>query len=433
MNLSFYFSRIGRREIDKVRENLDEKIANLSRLVKQNKYTSPESFLSCPHDRDLSIDTENFRKKYSQKNLKTVFLVGIGGAVLGTKAIYDGMFRRGVEANKNQPKFFFFDSTGSLDQDSLEEHTISITRPEEFLVMVISKSGTTLETLMNADLVIGGLQSKFGNISSRLVLLTEENSRLWSEGFSRGVAVYPLRSTIPDRFSIFSATALYPLSLLPFNIGIFLRSAESIRNKYLKNTVSNDAIISAAVLNINFKAGIKILDSFFFVPQLESLGKWSRQLGAESLGKEEILSGRKTHVGFTPTVSIGTADLHSMLQLYLAGPKERFTQFVSVKKIPTSVIKDTGVFGELDDDLENRRESTVTQQIYKSVRESYVKGELPFSEIVLDGISEMEIAKYMMFKMMETLYLGYLWDINVFSQPNVEEYKARTHRSLGRA
>ncbi|PIQ66823.1 MAG: hypothetical protein COV95_02045, partial [Candidatus Zambryskibacteria bacterium CG11_big_fil_rev_8_21_14_0_20_40_24] len=150
----------------------------------------------------------------------------------------------------------------------------------------------------------------------------------------------------------------------------------------------------------------------------------------ESLGKEEKNSGQKIANGFTPTVSVGTTDLHSMLQLYLAGPKETFTQFVFVNENNKTALHNSKILGKLDDNFVGKTPDEISRVIFESVKKSYTDKNLPFAEITFEKLKEREIGAYMAFKMVETVMLGALWNIDVFNQPNVEEYKERARKIL---
>ena len=131
---------------------------------------------------------------------------------------------------------------------------------------------------------------------------------------------------------------------------------------------------------------------FLFNPELESLGKWWRQLVAESLGKD----GK----GILPIVSIGTNDLHSTLQLYLDGPKNIYTTFVSAKPLPK-----------------------IVDAILEGVKISYTNHGLPFRHIELGKLDAYDLGVFMQTQMNEVIALAKLMGVDAFNQPAVEEYK----------
>ena len=416
--------KLSEQRISDARDNLKKTLDFLQKGADDKKYSSPYSFLAPLRDKEIFEEVVALSEEKRGKNLKIVFLAGIGGANLAAKASlnalgYDGGIR-----------IIFFDTLSAVMPETFKKEISNIDNADEFLALIVSKSGETIETITNAQLITSLLEEKFGDISSRVVFITQKDTRLWKEGENYGASLLSVPESVSDRFSAFLPTALFPLSLLGFDIKEFIDGAENTARECVENTNSNPAIISASVLNRQYESGVKILNLFFFHPNLEDIGKWSRQLEAESLGKEEKNSGQKIANGFTPTVSVGTTDLHSMLQLYLAGPKETFTQFVFVNENNKTALHNSKILGKLDDNFVGKTPDEISRVIFESVKKSYTDKNLPFAEITFEKLKEREIGAYMAFKMVETVMLGALWNIDVFNQPNVEEYKERARKIL---
>ena len=189
-------------------------------------------------------------------------------------------------------------------------------------------------------------------------------------------------------------------------------------------------MVSAAVLFENFRMGKTINDNFIFHPELESLGKWHRQLMAESLGKGTEGEGGTVRVGITPTVSLGSIDLHSLGQLYVAGPRDKFTTFVWSASQDRSGVSTERVFPALAPEVKGKSFAEIMRAIYEGVKKTYIREGLPFVEIVLKDTSPYSLGEFMQFKMIETMFLGRLLDVNPFDQPNVESYKVETKKLL---
>jgi len=184
------------------------------------------------------------------------------------------------------------------------------------------------------------------------------------------------------------------------------------------------------MLELQHEHGFTINDNFFFHPELESVGKWYRQLMGESVGKEQSLTGEVVHAGITPTVSLGSTDLHSVGQLYLGGPKDKLTTFVSSKQTASLSVPDERVFPNLVPMITGRSAADIMAAILQGVKIAYQKADLPFMEVVLDSLDEESIGAYLQFKMLEMMYLGQLLSVNSFDQPNVESYKVETKQIL---
>ena len=174
----------------------------------------------------------------------------------------------------------------------------------------------------------------------------------------------------------------------------------------------------------NWKNDKIIHDTFLFEPDLEGFGKWYRQLTGESIGK----MGK----GITPTVSVGTTDLHSVAQLYFDGPKDKFTTFVSVADHGKDfIIKSKENIDELVPHISGKSFGKVLAAILTAVKATYQKQQLPFVSIELPELSEETLGALLQVKMMEMMYLGKLMGVNPFDNPGVEGYKEETRKLLG--
>jgi glucose-6-phosphate isomerase len=144
---------------------------------------------------------------------------------------------------------------------------------------------------------------------------------------------------------------------------------------------------------------------------------------AESTGK------RKTRC-ITPTVSIGSTDLHSMAQLYLGGPDDKFTNFVITHFNNTTKVPLYPEYNALVPNLQEKELNHIMHAIVEGVKIAYKKEKRPFTETRLDGKSAKAIGAFMQLKMIETILLARLLDVNPFDQPAVELYKKETKRLL---
>jgi len=151
---------------------------------------------------------------------------------------------------------------------------------------------------------------------------------------------------------------------------------------------------------------------------------------AESLGKEKDSAGKIVHMGFTPTVSIGSTDLHSIAQLTFGGPQDKYTNLITIKNSKDIAIPHDARFAFLDANIANKTAGEIMAAIYGGVKAAYEKAQLPFSEIIFQDVSEQSIGEYMQFKMIETMLLGRLMNVNAFDQPAVESYKIEMRRLL---
>ncbi len=434
MNFSIKHARVSEEESGKNIQRLQPYLKTLQGVAASGTYDALESSLNLPFDKVLLKSVEQLVLKKTTKKLNYILVVGIGGSNLGTKAFSDALYSSfDVFESQRFPKIFFLDTCTPSYLGHLEYFLkTKIKSSQELLVFAAIKSGTTTESIVNLEYALQILKKKFPkDFLSRLVVTSGEISELYKSAQKLSVDTCPIPANVGGRYSVFSAVGLFPLAALGVPLEKITSSAAAMRDQcLLSDPRKNNALMSASILYTHLKSGRGIHDTFLFAPELESLGKWYRQLLAESLGKENDLDGKKVMTGITPTVSVGTTDLHSMAQLYLGGPDDKITTFVSVKKQETKVIAGKALFSSLVSGLSGKAPGTVVDAILQGVQKAYQKKERPFMSVVLDDISPESIAGWMQWKMMEVMFLGQLMNVNAFDQPEVEVYKTEARKRL---
>ena len=397
-------------------------------------YSYYESSVNLSLDESFkSVLLEKIREKRNPE-LKYVIVVGIGGSNLGTMALYQAL--RGIDVFMYQgaAKIIFLDTVSPpLISQAVNFLNTQINDSNEILVNVISKSGETTETVVNFEVIYDVLKKKFGDkINSRLVFTTDKGSKLWNIAEEKGLDLIEIAGQVGGRYSVFSAVGLFPLGLAGFNVENFWSgAAEMVKRCTDKDVFKNPAMVSAIITYVHYAKGLSIYNSFYFNPELKTIGRWYSQLLAESTGKEFNLNNEKVNLGITPLISIGSTDLHSTATLFLSGPKNKFTQFIhaSQKENSSSIPSELFMPG-LVDNINGKSVADVMGAIYYGVKIAYLKNQLPYSEIAMYEISENSLGQYMQLKMIETMYLARLLGVNAFDQPKVEDYKRETREIL---
>lgn len=402
---------------------LENYIAHCRGVVEKRDYNADEASLCVPDDTGLLHSVLSLAKKKVSNHLKYIIVIGIGGSNLGTKAIYEAL--RGtadILTGEEYPKMLFLDTT---DPEYLAQFSSFFKREikdsSEIIVSIISKSGGTTETAVNGEFVIQLLKDKFKNWADRCTVISEKGSLLWKNAEELGIDRLENPPKVGGRYSVFSPVGLFPLAMAGVNVQMLVNSAVAMRDRCLRIDENNPALQSAIVLYEAISSGLSINDNFFFHTELESVGKWYRQLMGESTGKKGM--------GLTPTVSIGSVDLHSVAQLYLGGPKNKITSFVYTDTYTDVKLPIKNSLTHLSE-IEGKTAGEIMSAIQKGTVTAYSKLQLPFTETVLEVINEKEIASYLQFKMMEIMYLGNLMGVNAFDQPEVELYKTETKKIL---
>ncbi len=413
------------------RTRLREYLARLREIRGDETYSTAESSLHLPFDKDILRRIETVWQATADPRLKYIIVLGIGGSNLGAKAIYDALWGNyDVLEPERYPKIIWADTSDGVLLEKLVHMIKSRTWPEEYLVIYVSKSGATSETALNGSLlwnVFGGEMEK-----NRWVVISDRNSTLTVEAKKEGLRTLEIPEKVGGRFSVFTTAGLLPLRYLTGNLASLLEGARDMADKCLEDAPGNLALIGASALVHAKEQGFRIHDTFLFQPSLESLGKWYRQLLAESLGKEKDRAGKAVREGILPTVSIGSTDLHSIGQLYLGGPRMSFTSFISLtepKDSPMPLREET-LWEKVVPAIRGKTPQKLMASIRGGVEKAYIGRDLSFIDIQLDSLSLHEIGAFMQWKMIEVMLVGELLNVNAFDQPAVELYKTETRRIL---
>jgi glucose-6-phosphate isomerase len=397
-------------------------------------YSYHESFINLPVD---GLFRDSLIKRIKEKKnpeLKYIMVVGIGGSNLGTMALYQALRGLDVFMHEGTAKIVFIDTVSPpLVTQAVNFINNKISSPEEILVNMISKSGETTETVANFEVIFDTLKKRFGDkANSRLIFTTDKGSKLWNLATAKNLDCLEIMGEVGGRYSVFSAVGLFPLGLAGFDIELFWNgAAEMVKRCTDRDIFRNPAMLSAVISYFHYKKGLDIYNSFYFNPELKSVGRWYSQLLAESIGKEFNLNNEKVNTGITPIISIGSTDLHSTATLFLSGPRNKFTQFIHASQKENSpVVPAELLMQDLVPDINNKSIADIMGAIYYGVKIAYLKNGLPYSEIVMQDISEDSLGQYMQLKMFETMYLARLLGVNAFDQPKVEDYKRETREIL---
>ena len=348
----------------------------------------------------------NFKRKDLQKfnKFKIVVVIGMGGSILGVESIYN-FFKKKI--NK---KFIFLNN---INENKLIEIKKKL-KINKVLFVIASKSGNTIETIANVlDLKIIKKKSK------NLIIISEKkNNPLYLLAKKNNIFYIEHKSFISGRYSIFSETGLVPTYLMGINI---LRLKKNILNHFKSKNRIFLKESSIKLSNILKKNKIRNIIFFNYVPELNKFLYWAQQLIAESLGKK----GK----GFLPVISPAPKDHHSLLQLYLDGPKDKIFYIFSSENKKNITINKNFVFEKMDF-LNNKSLNQIKMGQKNAFLSVLKKKRIPFREFKIKGFSEEILGELFSYFMLETAIIGKLLKINPFNQPAVEEVKINTKKIL---
>jgi len=405
-------------------------LSELRRAVDMSDWSHPACSLLLPSDKTSLAQSLALAKKLGKPSL--VIVVGIGGSNLGALAVAGAVL--GPYHNLLNPtrQLLFADTADGPSISAVlklgQEHMRS---GGHVVLNVISKSGSTLETAANFELLLAGLGGKKkGKLS--VVATTDDGSALGTLARSRGYATLPIPKNVGGRYSVFSNVGLFPLALLGVDVKAMLSGALSMRQRCLSDAIErNPAAQLASLVHAHAQAGRRIHDNFIFSPSLHGVGLWYRQLMGESVGKEHDKAGMPLRSGITPTVSIGSVDLHSMAQLYLGGPDDKFYRFISVER-PSSDPKTprSADLEKLVPHSSGKKLSELMDATLYGTQAAFSAKSIPYIHLRLPDTSARTIGALLQLEMAEMMLLAYLLNVNAFDQPAVEAYKKETKRIL---
>lgn len=337
--------------------------------------------------------------RHIKDTYKNIILVAMGGAILNPQS--------------------FLSLTGALDQKNI--HFLGNTDPIYFqnlvqtidlqgsAVVIISNSGNTLETIALSKAMIETYKN--ANISEYgkhfFFITSPTNGVLQKIAQDINAVIIPHQAGISGRFSGFTNVTTFLGIIAGLDIEAYLDGAESAFQDFLNNDQAPSIVAAANIMT----AAKPIMVSLAYLQQFNHFLEWYCQIIAESLGK-------KTNQAITPIRGLGPNDQHSMLQLYIEGPDDKFYNFLYVDHLDAYKNTDTDIFSYLS--KINDINFTATKDTLESIGR-------PVRSILLPNLSAHSIGALMAHMMLETILLCKMAQVNPFDQPGVELIKTRTN------
>ena len=341
-------------------------------------------------------------KKFSK--YKNIIVIGMGGSILGTKSIYT-FLKKKIKKNV----FFFDNLDGNLNLKYKEIKSLS-----NACFIVVSKSGNTLETITN----LGTVFSK-NLIKNKLIVITEfTDNALIAMANKYNAEIIEHKKYIGGRYSVLSETGMLPAAMMGLNLDKFRNLSKLIKNKNFVTSLIRNV---ASIYSLNLK-GINNSVILNYDSDLNDLGYWYQQLVAESLGKK----GK----GINPMLSFGPKDHHSLLQLYLEGPRDKFFTFFNSSKKENIIKVSNNFIPNNMNFLKNKNLEFIVNAQYKATKNIFKLKKIPFRQITFNKKNEDELGEVFTFFVLETILLARLMNVDPFDQPAVEEVKIETKRFL---
>ena len=388
---------VNKNSYTKLSKKFDKVLFNIKNDLKKDKKT-------------INILDNKFKFNFKTNNLskfkkfKNIAIIGMGGSILGAETIFNFF------ESKIKKKIYFFDN---LDENKI----IKFKKKKIFskvLFIIISKSGSTIETLSNAF----ALKIFKKNAKNIIIISEKEDNFLYSLSKKLNLFFIEHNKYIGGRYSVLSEVGVIPAYLMGINIkklrSNILECLKEKKQNFLKNSVIN------LVQLINSKKYNNLI-FLNYSPKLEKFLYWCQQLIAESLGKK--------NKGFMPIISNVPKDHHSLLQLYLDGPKDKIFHIFSYEKKSKEKIRINKNIN-LKSFLDKKNLSNIKNAQKNALIKSFKQEKILFRESKIKILKEETLGSLFSYFILETVIIGKMLNINPFDQPAVEKVKIYTKQFL---
>ena len=349
----------------------------------------------------LKSYSKNYKYSYKKKiirkykNNKNFRILGMGGSILGTEAIYQFL-------NEKIKKEFEF----------INNLNPKISIKKKAVNLIVSKSGETLETISNFHILLNK------NKNEKNIFITENKKSYLSELAHRIKSdVVEHKNFIGGRYSVLSEVGMLPAELMGLNEKKFKRLNNLISSKRFINQLTNNV---DQILNFVKKGKLNSI-ILNYDEKSENLFKWYQQLVGESLGKKSM--------GLIPILSSMPKDNHSLLQLYLDGPKNNFYTFFNIIENKTDILKSNLILNSKRY-LQKKSLSQIICAQELSTQNIFKQKKIPFRSFKILKRNEETLGELFCFFVLETILLGKALKLNPFDQPSVELIKIETKKKL---
>ncbi len=364
------------------------------------------------------------------RHFEDVAVIGIGGSSLGAKAVHQAL--GADESGPRRPRLHFLEN---IDPRNLDSFTRSRSA-EKTAVICISKSGGTIETVIQYMLARKWLEQQLGKDKARQhQWLITDPAQGWLRDVARreGIPSLPVPPQVGGRYSVLTAVGLLPLAAVGVNIrGLLAGSAANAARCAAENPRTNPALEMAALFYLlDTRKNKRISIMMPYADPLQLFGDWYRQLWAESLGKRR--GGRQDDppAGTLPVTALGTVDQHSQLQMYLESRRDKIFTFMTIDHwrqnppIPLSA-DDRKSFPW----LEGKRVQDVLEAEFRATSQVITETGHPNMTLCLPTLDAHALGQLIDLYQRATVYAGLLYGINPLDQPAVEKGKQLAIRFL---
>lgn len=416
-------------------ENMRARTLEIHRYLMGRREKGFYPFYELPFHRQMVQEVKATAEEAAER-FDDVVVLGIGGSALGTVALFRALRPLGHnllsrERRQGRPRLFVLDNVDPAGVGDV----LDLLDPRRTLFLVISKSGSTVETMCQFMITQDWVRQAVGeSYREHFVLITDPVSgTLRRLAEQEGFRSFPIPERVGGRFSLFTPVGLLPLALAGIDVGVVLAGAAAMEPQVTReDLLTNPAYLNAALQYLSYRKGLKISVMMPYSDRLRDVADWYRQIWAESLGKKYDLSGQVVHVGPTPVKALGTTDQHSQVQLYMEGPFDKVVTFLapkdygrdlSIPAFPAAAGLSYLAGHTLGQLIRCEREATAA---------ALTKNGRPNCTILMPAVTPETVGALIYLLEVQTVFAGGLFGINPLDQPGVEEGKEFNYALMGR-
>lgn len=404
--------------------------------VEEQRGLNMQEWMNLPYNQDDVVAQINATAKRLREQCDYFVVLGIGGSALGPITLFNALkhlyYNELPREVRKGPRFYVVDNVDPERMNAL----FDIIDLQKTVFNVITKSGSTSETMSQYLVVMNMLTEKFGEEANKHIIATTSRAKgnLIKLSEQYGFETFYIPDGVGGRFSVLSPVGLLPAAVLGLDISKLLEGARYMDEKCkVDNLYENPALACAVLQHISEKQGKNVSVMLPYADSLKFVADWYCQLWAESLGKEVDNNGRVVNVGQTPVKALGVTDQHSQIQLYNEGPFDKVITFLEVENFRSECDIPYGceeypnvnfLCGHSLNELMSKELFATRYNLAKRGRSNYT--------IVLDKVDEFNVGALMYLLQMQTAYAGALLNVNAYNQPGVEGGKNATYALFGR-
>lgn len=367
----------------------------------------------------------------SRDGLEDVVVLGIGGSALGAVALRTALLPRDWNARTpeqrgGRARLHVLDNVDPRSVQGL----LDVVNLAKARVLVISKSGSTAETMSQYLLVRDRLRAAGRSPREHLAFVTDPTKGVLRRvADAEGIPAFEIPSNVGGRFSVLSPVGTLPAALLGLDVEALIAGAAAMRDRCASGVLRENPALAFAALQwrAHTEAGQGAHVLMPYSDALRDLAPWFVQLWAESLGKRQ---GSGAHVGPTPIAAVGATDQHAQVQLFMEGPADKTVTFVDVEEHPDELLIPADAPAELAY-LRGRGFAELLRAEARATAGALARAGRPTMTLRVERVDAWHLGGLFMLLELATVYAGQLYEVNPLDQPGVELGKQLTYYQFG--